>query len=70
MAASPVGPVQWVGHVAWRLGGECDELALDLVAGQRDQVVRPGMAGVFVGTGHREEGVASMARVTQRVQEG
>jgi hypothetical protein len=44
MAASPVGPVQWVGRVAWRLDDECDEQALDLVAGQRDQVVRPGMA--------------------------
>jgi hypothetical protein len=57
MAASPVGPPEWVGRVVERLDDEGDEQALDLVAGQRDQVGLAGMAGVFVGTDHGEEGV-------------
>jgi F420-0:gamma-glutamyl ligase len=66
MAASPVRPAESVGDVVEGLDDDCDEQALDLVVGQRDQPVRSGVAGVFVG----EEGMASMARVTQRVQEG
>jgi hypothetical protein len=48
---------------------ERGEQALDLVARERYQLVRPWVACVFVGTDDGEEGVASMARVTQRRQD-
>lgn len=57
MEPPPVRPAEPVGHVVARLRGERDEQALDLVAGQRDQAVRGGAAGVFVGKDYREEGV-------------
>lgn len=57
MAASPVGPAELVGCVMDWLDDECDEQALDLVAGQRHQVGRPGTVGVFVSTDDGEEGV-------------
>ncbi len=55
MAASPVGPAEPVSHVVERLDGDRDEQALDLVAGQRYQVSRPGTAGVFVGSDDGKE---------------
>lgn len=47
-----------------------DEQALDLVTGQREQVVRSRTAGVFVGTDNGGKAWASMAMVTHRTQEG
>jgi len=39
------------------LDNECDEQALDLVAGEWDQLTWPGVVGVFVGANDGEEGV-------------
>lgn len=57
MAASPVGPAESVGDVVEGLDDECYEQVLNLVAGQWDQPVRSGVAGVFVGADDGEEGV-------------
>ena len=57
VAASPVGPAEPVGCVVGRPNDECDEQALDLVAEQRDQPVRGGIAGVFVRADDSEEGM-------------
>lgn len=57
MAASPVGPAESAGDVVQGLDDDRDEQALDLVAGQRDQRVRGGVAGVFVRADHGQEGV-------------
>jgi hypothetical protein len=55
VAATPVGPSEPVGRVVDALGGEGDEQAGDLVAGERDQRVRGGTAAVFVGADHGQE---------------
>ncbi len=39
------------------LDNECDEQALDLVAGEWDQLTWPGVVDVFVGANDGEEGV-------------
>lgn len=52
-----MGPAEPVGRVVDALGNEGDEQTGDLVAGERDQVVSGGLAGVFVGTDDGEEGV-------------
>lgn len=57
MAASPVGLAESMGDVVVGLDDERDEQALDLVAGQRDQPVWGGFAGVFVGADDGGEGV-------------
>ncbi|GAA2436722.1 hypothetical protein GCM10010191_59410 [Actinomadura vinacea] len=46
-----------MGHVVHGLDDKHREQALDLVTGERDQPVRGGMAGVFVGADDGEEGV-------------
>ena len=51
VAATPVGPAEPMGRVVDALGGEGDEQAGDLVAGERDQRVRGGTAAVFVESG-------------------
>jgi hypothetical protein len=66
MAASPVRPAESVGDVVEGLDNECDEQALDLVAGQRDQPVRSGVAGVFVGADDGEEGMGGFVHVQQQ----
>lgn len=57
VATSPVGPAEPVGRVVDSLGNEGDEQAGDLVAGERDQLVLGGLAGVFVRADDGEEGV-------------
>ena len=57
VATSPGGPAEPVGHVVHGLDDKYREQSLDLVAGERDQPVRGGMAGVFVGSDDGEEGV-------------
>ncbi|AWW41827.1 hypothetical protein DN051_38630 [Streptomyces cadmiisoli] len=46
-----------MGRIVDVLDDERNEQALDLVAGERYQSVGPGVAGVFVGTDDREEGM-------------
>lgn len=58
VAASPSGPGEPVGCIVHGLDDLCREQSLDLVAGERDQPVRGGMAGVFVSTDDSEEGVS------------
>lgn len=62
VTASPVGPAEPVCRVVDALGDEGDEQARDLVAGERDQVVRCGPAGVFVSADDGEEGVGKHGR--------
>lgn len=57
VAASPGGPAEPVGCIAHGPDDERREQSLDLVAGERNQPVRGGMAGVFVGRDDGEEGV-------------
>jgi hypothetical protein len=45
-----------VGYLVHGLDGQSDEQSLDLVAGERDEPVRCGMPGVFVGADNGEEG--------------
>jgi hypothetical protein len=62
VAASPVGPAEAVGDVVQWLDDNRDEQAPDLVAGQRSQVGRSGMVGVFVCADDGEEGVGEHGR--------
>ena len=57
VAATPVGPAEPVGRIVHGPDDEGREQSLDLVAGERDQIVRGGMAGVFVSADDGEEGV-------------
>lgn len=57
MATSPGGPAEPVGRIVHGPEDECREQALELVAGERDQPVRGGVAGVFIGADDGEEGV-------------
>jgi len=70
MAASPVGPAESVGDVCEGLDDERDEQALDLVAGQWDQPVWAGLRACSSARTTARKAWASIARVTQRVQEG
>ncbi|KOV77327.1 hypothetical protein ADL01_15930 [Streptomyces sp. NRRL WC-3618] len=58
MAASPVGPAESVDDIVDGLDDERDEQALDLVAGQRDQALRGGVTGVFIGADDGQKGVS------------
>lgn len=53
-----------------RLDDECDEQALELFAGQRDQVGRSGTRVCSSARTTARKEWASMARVTKRVEEG
>lgn len=55
VATSPMGPEEPVGRVVDEPDDKRVEQALDLVAGERYQLVRPGMACVFVGADDSEE---------------
>lgn len=57
---SPVGPAQPVCRVVDGPDNQRDEQALDLVAGERDQVVRAAVAGVFAGADDCEERVGEL----------
>ncbi len=56
LAASPVGPAEPVGCTVHGPDDERGERSLDLVAGERDQPVRGGMAGVSVSADDGEKG--------------
>lgn len=56
VAAPPEGPAQPVDRIGSG-ANERREQPLDLVAGERDQPVRSGMAGMFCRTGDRQESV-------------
>ncbi len=58
VAPPPGGPVQPVSCLVSGPDEERCEQALDLVAGERDQSVRGGVAGVFVGADDGKEGVS------------
>lgn len=58
VAAAPGGPAEPVGCIVHGPDDQRREQSLDLVAGERDQLVRGGMAGVFVGADDGEEGVS------------
>jgi hypothetical protein len=57
MTSPPVGPAEPVGGGVHGADDEGDEQALNLVAGERDQLLRGGVPGVFVGADGSEEGV-------------
>lgn len=57
VAASPAGPAEPVGCVVDGSDDDSDEQALDFVAGERDEGVGCGVAGVFIGADGCEEGV-------------
>ena len=57
MTSPPVGPAQPVGVVVHGAHDQGDEHPLDLIAGERDQLLRSGVPGMLVGTDGSEEGV-------------
>jgi hypothetical protein len=64
------GHARAVGGVVIGPDSDSDEQALDLVAGQRDQVVRCGLVCVFVGAYDGEEGMGQHRKGDPAGQEG
>lgn len=58
VAASPGGPAEPVGRITHMPDDQRCEQSLDLVAGEQDQPVWGGVAGVCVGADDGEEGVS------------